>query len=452
MTERVLLLVDDEPAVRLPLNRYLGRNGFDVREAASIAEAEEMFRSLRPDLALIDYSLPDGDGLELLARLHAIEAAVPVVMLTAHGSIDLAVKAIQQGADQFLTKPVELEALLVVLQRALENRRARQVSEATQSRRSRDAVDPFVGESRAIRRLAEQAAKIASAASPVLIQGDTGSGKGVLARWLHENGPRRDEPFVDLNCAGLSRELMESELFGHQRGAFTGAVAPKRGLMEVAHRGMLFLDEIGDVDLLVQAKLLKVIEEKRFRRLGETDERRVDVRFVAATHHDLEQSVHDRRFREDLYFRLRGIPLRVPPLRERGDDVILLARQLLDRLAAELPRPRVTLSPGAERALLEHKWPGNIRELRNVLEHAVLLSPRAVLEADDLAEGLRGPHSATPTRRSRRLEDVEREHIETVVREEGGSVTRAAEVLGLSRSALYERIRKSGIPVPSRRP
>jgi DNA-binding NtrC family response regulator len=442
--ERLLLLVDDEAAVRLPVKRFLEREGFSVREASGVADAEAAFRAARPDVALIDYSLPDGDGLDLLGRIRALDASIPVVMLTAHGSIDLAVQAIKDGAEQFLTKPVELQALLVVLERALEHRRIRDVNEASQSRRFRDGVDPFAGESPAIRRLAQQARKVACAPMPVLIHGETGSGKGVLARWLHDNGPRRSEACVDLNCAGLSRELMESELFGHQKGAFTGAVATKRGLMEVAHRGTLFLDEIGDVDVQVQAKLLKVIEEKRFRRVGEVEERRVDVRFVAATHHDLAQLVQQQRFREDLYFRLRGIPLRVPPLRERGDDVILLARLLLERIAVDLSRPGAALSADAERALRAHSWPGNVRELKNVLEHALLLSPRSLLEADDFAEGLRSPSSAAP-RRFLKLADVEREHIRVVLMEQGGSVTRAAEVLGISRSALYERIRKAGI-------
>jgi DNA-binding NtrC family response regulator len=447
MSERRILLVDDEDDVRLPLRRFFEKSGYQVAEAASVADAEQAFRSARPDVALLDYSLPDGDGLELLRRLKNLDGSVPAVILTAHGSIEIAVSAIKEGAEQFFTKPVELPAVLVVVERLLENQRLRQVTEAGRSRRSRNAVDPFLGESRAMRRLAEQAAKVARATTPVLILGETGSGKGVLARWLHESSARADQAFVDLNCAGLSRELLETELFGHQRGAFTGAVAAKTGLMETAHRGTLFLDEIGDVDLSVQAKLLKVLEDMRFRRLGDVHDRQVDVRLIAATHRDLGRLVQEEKFREDLYYRIRGIPLTVPPLRERGKDVVSLARLLVDRIAHDMGRPGVRLSAGAEAALLAHAWPGNVRELRNVLEHAVLLSNRPLLEAADLPEGPapRAASSAPAGGGSLSLEDVERRHIEKVLKEEKGGVQRAAKLLGISRSALYERIRKYGI-------
>jgi transcriptional regulator with GAF, ATPase, and Fis domain len=247
-------------------------------------------------------------------------------------------------------------------------------------------VDPFLGESPAIRQLAVQAGRVVASTIPILIQGETGTGKGVLARWLHENGPRADEAFVDLNCAGLSRDLLETELFGHEKGAFTGAVTAKPGLMEMAHRGTLFLDEIGDVDLQVQPKLLKVMEELRFRRLGDVRDRQVDVRLVAATHRDLVRLVQEEKFREDLFYRINTVSLLVPPLRERGRDVVLLARSFMARIGSELGRPGVRLSEGAESALGSRPWPGNIRQLRNVLEQAVLLSERTILEAEDLRD------------------------------------------------------------------
>jgi transcriptional regulator with GAF, ATPase, and Fis domain len=281
----------------------------------------------------------------------------------------------------------------------------------------------------------------------VLIRGETGAGKGVLARWLHDNGPRAEQAFVDLNCAGLSRELMESELFGYQKGAFTGAVGAKPGLMEMAHRGTLFLDEIGDVDLQVQAKLLKAVEDMRFRRLGEVQDRRVDVRMVVATHRDLDEAVRDGSFREDLYYRIRGVELRVPPLRERGDDVLLLARKFLVRIAVDLGRPGVRLSESAEAVLLAHSWPGNVRELRNVLEHAALLSPRDTLLPEDFRDLLpaRAPDTAPLGSLAATLLEAERRYVEQVLRQEGWVVQRAARVLGLSRTALYERIRKYGL-------
>jgi transcriptional regulator with GAF, ATPase, and Fis domain len=290
---------------------------------------------------------------------------------------------------------------------------------------------------------------VATAPTPVLLRGETGSGKGVLARWLHERSPRAQQPFVDLNCAGLSRELLESELFGHQKGAFTGAVQAKPGLMEMANRGTLFLDEIGDVDLQVQAKLLKALEEMRFRRLGEVQDRRVDVRLVAATHRDLDALVRSEKFREDLYYRIRGVELRIPPLRERGRDAILLARRLLEGIAADLGRPGVRLAESAERALLSHPWPGNVRELRNVLEHAALLSPRTTLVEEDFAELLRSPRGPVAgAMAALTLEEAERRHVELVLRQEGWVVQKAAEVLGISRTSLYERMRRFGLSKP----
>ena len=290
---------------------------------------------------------------------------------------------------------------------------------------------------------------MAAAPTPVLIQGETGSGKGVLARWLHDHGPRAAQAFVDLNCAGLSRELLETELFGHQKGAFTGAVSAKPGLMEIAAHGTLFLDEMGDVDLQVQAKLLKALEEMRFRRLGDVQDRRVDVRLLVATHRDLAALVQAEKFREDLYYRVRGVELRVPPLRERGHDVVLLARHLLVSIAAELGRPGLRLSAASEEALLAHHWPGNVRELRNVLEHAALLGASSAVEPADFVELLRRPRAggAGPSP-ALTLDEVERQHVARVLQQEGWAVQRAAEVLGISRTSLYERIRKYGLSRP----
>ena len=301
-----------------------------------------------------------------------------------------------------------------------------------------------------MRKLAAEATRVVASPLPVLIQGETGSGKGVLARWVHQNGPRADEPFVDLNCAGLSRELLESELFGHEKGAFTGAVAAKPGLLEMANKGTVFLDEIGDIDLQVQAKLLKVVEDLRFRRLGDVRDRVVDVRLVAATHRDLARLVQEQKFREDLYYRISALPLVVPALRDRGQDVVLLARRLVQRISAEMGRPGMRLSAAAEQALGSRSWPGNVRQLRNVLERAALLSDHSTLEPADLGEGpAPAAVGSTPGPRMT-LAEAERLHIEAVLREERGAVSRAAEVLGISRSSLYERIKKHGIVVGKR--
>ena len=442
-----LLIVDDEEVTRWSLREFFEKRGHAVVEADSVAAARRAAGGARIDAAIVDYQLPDGDGLEVLSALRATDASLPVVILTAYGSIDLAVRAIKEGADQFLIKPADLPTLAIILQRLIDQRRHRQASLAIRSRSARDTIDPFLGESQAIRALELQARRVVDSTSCVLLLGETGSGKGVLARWLHDNGPRTAEAFVDLNCAGLSRELLDSQLFGHEKGAFTGAVSAKPGLFEVAHRGTLFLDEVGDADPLVQAKLLKVLEEKRFRRLGEVRERQVDVRLITATHNELPELVRQGHFREDLLYRISAVPLRVPPLRARGRDVIRLGQRLLEQLSAEIGCPRVRLSPDAERALVAHRWPGNIRELRNRLERALLLGNRRVLRAADLAEPFAVSASGAPTRGQLSLREAEKRHIEAVLQELDGDVRRAAAVLGVSRSALYQRIKKHGIPL-----
>jgi DNA-binding NtrC family response regulator len=438
-----ILLVEDEPGVRFGLRKFLAARGFEILEAESCQAAEDLFRASRPDLVLADYLLPDGTGLDLLSRLRQADPGVPVLILTAHASIDLAVRAIKEGAEQFLTKPVELPALLVMVQRLLENQRNRQKQLAGRSRSTREAVDPFLGRSDGIRHLAEAARRVAASDSPVLIEGETGTGKGVLARWLHEHGPRSEEALVDLNCAGLSEEFLESELFGHEKGAFTGATAAKPGLLEVAHRGTVFLDEIGDLSSQVQPKLLKVLEEKRFRRLGDVQDRRVDIRLIAATHQPVAQLVRDRRFRSDLYFRISTLPLRVPPLRERVEDILPLAALLLERLAQDLGRPATRLSPAAEKALETYPWPGNIREMRNVLERALLLNDGTALNIRDLRFDRLSEPGSVDTRLT--LRELEADYIERVLREESGRVADAALRLGIPRSSLYQKMKQYGL-------
>jgi DNA-binding NtrC family response regulator len=441
-----VLVLDDEPGVRFGLRDFLEAKGFEVEEAGTCRDAEVVFRGRRPDAAVLDYSLPDGNALELLPRLRAIDATVPLVLLTGQGTIDLAVRAIQEGADHFLTKPVEMATLLVILERLLEAQRSRQKQIAGGRRDSRRRADPFALPSGAMRRLGEEAERVAQSDSPALILGETGVGKGVVARWLHEHGSRAEEALVDLNCASLSRELMESELFGHEKGAFTGAVTAKPGLLEVAHRGTLFLDEIGDVDPAVQPKLLKVLEEGRFRRLGDVRDREVDVRLVAATHQDLGTSVAEKRFRSDLYFRISALPLVIPPLRERPEDIPVLARTLLESIADEVGRGDLSLAPDAHAALRAYSWPGNTRELRNVRERAVILSRGTVLTAQDVRFAPPGgAEAARAADTSLTLQEVERRHIESVLAEERGHVERTARRLGIPRSSLYDRLKQLGI-------
>ena len=438
-----VLVLDDNEAIRSSVTMFLDNTGYTVRQAASLLEAMQALEGEPFDAAIVDYMLPDGTALDLLARLRESGNLLPVVLLTSHGSIELAVRAIRAGAEHFLTKPLELPALLVVLQRITDGRRAQRREAATRSRAGRDALDPFVGESPLLARLAEDARRVAGADMPVLIQGETGSGKGVLSAWLHANGPRATEALVDINCAGLTSQFLETELFGHERGAFTGAHAAKPGLFDLAHRGTLFLDEMGDLDPSVQPKLLKVLEEKRFRRMGSVRDKVVDVRLFAATHLDLQAAVAEKRFRSDLWYRINTLPLRVPPLRAHPEDIPALAQRIFE---GRTGAPQ--LSAEALAALQAYPWPGNVRELRNVLERAALLSERRVLTAADLRldaaaarPGVNAPLEIVS------LEENERRYLERVLDSKRGRVDECAQALGVPLSSLYQRLKRLGIPL-----
>ena len=447
MARNRILIIDDESAVRFGIRDFLEQHDYQIDEAENCQEAWRIFSTSRPDIVVADYMLPDGTALDLLPRLKEVDAEIPLLVLTGHGSIDLAVRAIKEGAEQFLTKPIELPTLHVILQRLLEKQRSHHKQLASKSRQVRQTIDPFIGTSAAICSLANQARKFLTTESPVLILGETGSGKGVLARWLHENSPRADEAFVDLNCAGLSKELLETELFGHEKGAFTSATASKQGLFEVAHRGTIFLDEIGDVDLQIQPKLLKVLEDKRFRRLGDVRDRQVDVRLIAATHQDIMQLVREKKFRDDLYFRISTIPLSFPALRERIEDIPVLAQYLLNKVSEDLGRGEIHLNDDCMKALQAYSWPGNVRELRNVLERAVLLSDQKNIGLKDLNFDGHANIGAPATDSSLTLLELEKQHIVAVLREERGRVEKAAQRLGIPRSSLYQKIKKHQIPV-----
>lgn len=441
MTIKRILLVEDEASLRQMIANFFRASEFQVDEADSCAAAYQTFQSAQPDIALLDFQLPDGDALGLLPRLRELEPSIPIIVMTGHGSMELGAALIKGGVEQCISKPMELQALGMAVERSLEHRRNHQKQIASRSSRKRVSVDPFLGESEAIRTLALDAIRVATSNSPVLLRGETGSGKGVLANWLHENSDRCEEAFVDLNCAGLSREFLETELFGYEKGAYTGAVNSKLGLLEVAHRGTLFLDEIGDVDPLVQPKLLKVVEEKRFRHLGDVRDRFVDVRLIAATNHDLVTAIGEKRFRSDLYFRISTLQITIPPLRERIADIPVIAQDLLARISAELGRPQKQLSESAVDRLKSHPWPGNFRELRNVLERAVLYSEKQLLRRDDLRFEKNSPSPEKLYDPRLTLAELERVHIQRVLEEELGQVATAAVRLGIPKSTLYQRIK-----------
>jgi DNA-binding NtrC family response regulator len=440
-----ILIVGDDANFRFSIREFLQLQGYEVYEAESCRATLGVFQSFGPDVVVSDYSLPDGNALELLPRLKSVYPDLRFLVLTRHGTIDLAVRVIKAGADQFLTKPVEMPSFLTAIQQTLEHRGNGKNRLVSNPRKLSPLLDPFLGTSLAIRTLAKQAKKLLATDNPVLIQGETGTGKGVLAAWLHSYGPRWGEPFVDLNCASLCRELLESDLFGHEKGSFTGAVAAKKGLFEVAHGGTVFLDEIGDMDLQVQSKLLKALEEKRFRRLGDVCERLVDVRLIAATHKDLGILVRENKFRIDFYFRINTFPLRLPPLRERIEDIPILARHMLREIGADLGRSDLVLSPDLEKALQSYRWPGNIRELRQILERAVLFCEGDTLTSKDLHVECLSDGALFSMDQILTLSELERRYIEKVLQIKRWRVEEAAKKLGLSRSALYEKIKKHGI-------
>jgi DNA-binding NtrC family response regulator len=424
-TPRVLLGVS-EPR-RDEVAALLVSLGHEVSLAGDAEELGGLARTRAPHLLVVDDAFVEGAGTTGLTRLRALLPRTPLVLLP---------------------RSDEMPAEWPVRDLLASAERLSASSRVPPSPSARAPLDPFVGPSVAMRRLAEEAFRALPSDSPILLQGETGSGKGVLAAWLHRHGPRAHEPFVDLNCAGLSRELMDSELFGHEKGAFTGAIATKPGLLEIAHRGTLFLDEIGDMDPVIQAKLLKVIEERRFRRVGDTRERWSDARIVAATHQDLHRAVEQGRFRRDLYFRICVLPLRIPSLRARPEDVPPLARQLLVRLAADRGRVEPVLAADAEQALMRHRWPGNLRELRSVLERALLATERGTIMASDLDfDTLEPPHEVDmgwcPAGAS--LDEMERAYIVHVLTECGNDKELAARRLRMPRSTFYQRLAMMGL-------
>ena len=446
MQERVLVVEDDELTWEF-LCSGLTAEGFEVARAESLSQSFQQVTQYAPNVILADYKLHDGTAFDLLAWLKSRDIQIPLVVITALTSIDLAVEAVRHGAEHFIPKPVDLPFLIAVMRRCLENFSNRQRTLASRMDRARYERNPFLGNSPAIQKLKNIAKRVVESNSAVLIQGETGTGKGVLARWLHKMGPRSNEAFVDLNCAGLPHELLESELFGHLKGAFTGAVMSKVGFVEAANRGTLFLDEIGDMHLQVQPKILKVVEEKKFYRLGDVNDRKADVQIFAATHRDLKKLTESGEFRSDLYFRISTFQLHIPALRERVEDIPLLTDMFLDQFSWDMKRGPLRISDNARLALQRYSWPGNIRELRNVLERASLLSDDGVIDTRSLAlESQDRPQpGAAAELPNLTLKEMEKRYIRQVLESNEGRVTVAAKHLGIPRSSLYAKIREHGL-------
>ncbi len=469
MSGSTVLIVDDEHTLARSAKAFLADHGYEAEVATTGEQALDLLHTLQPDVVFADVRLPGMSGLDLLQRIREFDPVIPVIMLTAYGSIAGAVEAVKLGAFDYVKKPVDLEELKLLADRARENGRLKRELSYYRRRATRDVgLAGMVGTSPAIRTVLERARQVAALEEtpPVLLTGETGTGKGLLAHAIHSAGSRAMQPFIEVNCTALPATLMEAELFGYERGAFTDAKQSKPGLVEAAEGGFLFLDEIGDVDFAVQGKLLRAIEERAIRRVGSVRERRVDVRIMAATNRDLEREVGRERFRKDLYFRLAVIVLHVPPLRQRGEDVLLLAEHFLQLFNAKYGKAARDIDAAARHLLLAYPWPGNVRELSHVIERAVLWSRGPTLDVEHLAlarpVGAAAPDAATPAPASTPERDEttapdalpppgvdlaqwERSIIERALHEARGNQTRAARRLGISRDTLRYRLKKFGL-------
>ena len=451
-----ILIVDDEPGVRTALTGVLNDEGYEVETVASGEACLERMARGGVDLIVLEVWLPGMDGLATLARLRERQVDAQIVLISGHGNIESAVRAIKMGAFDFVEKPLSLEKTVLVVRNALRQRRLEAENRALRARVDRH--ETMVGESYAMRQLREQVAMAAPTNGRVLIYGENGTGKELVARTIHALSRRRAAAFVEINCAAIPEELIESELFGHVRGAFTGAVADRRGKFEAAAGGTIFLDEIGDMSLKTQAKVLRVLQEQTMEPVGGTNRIKVDARVLAATNKDLPAEIRAGRFREDLYFRLNVIPIFVPPLRERQEDIPLLADHFMAEFAREYGRRVKGFEPGARVALQQYPWPGNVRELRNVIERLMIMAPGDAISAADLgfldASGLTRPvGDAPPAERMTLHEARDRFECELILRtlaEQQGNMSRTAEVLGVERSNLYRKMKAFGI-APARR-
>ncbi len=451
MPKETVLIVDDESGIRESLSGILEDEGYIVETASSGEEAIEAFNEHKPDIVFLDVWLPKMDGIETLLKIKELDNNVPVVMISGHGNIEVAVRAIKLGAYDFLEKPLSLERVLIVTQRALEFRRIEQENKSLRADSSRKFR--LIGDSEKMRLLRQQIEMAAQGNSRVLILGESGTGKEIVARLLHEKSQRAKGPFVEVNCAAIPQELIESELFGHEKGAFTGASERKIGKFELADSGTLFLDEIGDMTLQTQAKVLRVIETQSFQRVGGSKNIKVDVRIISATNKDLLDEVKKGNFREDLYFRLNVIPISVPPLRERRSDIPLLIRHFIELFSIENGIKPKDISPKVVEMFKDHDWPGNIRELKNAVERMMIMTPSDIIsESDIYAMNILNPqmvHREYDYFSFKTLKDArdafEKDFIIQKLKENNWNISKTSDAIGIERSNLHKKIKAYGI-------
>jgi DNA-binding NtrC family response regulator len=456
-----ILVVDDEVVIRKALERFLGGLKYDVLTAKDGEEAMEIVGREAVDLALVDLVMPKMDGVELIRRMKREQPAIVPIVLTGFGTITSAVEAMKAGAYHYLTKPFELDDIASLISTALEHRQLKEENRLLKNQlREKYRFENIVGSSDEMAVVFDLIEKVAETDSTVLITGESGTGKELVARAIHYNSARRDKPLVVVNCAAIPEDLLESELFGHVKGAFTGAVATHAGRFDAADRGTIFLDEIGDMSMKLQVKVLRVLQEQRFEPVGSTTSHQVDVRIIAATNHDLDRAVKERRFRDDLYYRLNVIPIHIPPLRERRADIPLLVEHFLRKYSRESGRPEKGFTPAAATRIAAYGWPGNVRELENFIERLIVLSKGETLDVVDLPEKIAGAsplqiHAAMEEGQfdipevgisfKKAVDDFESKLIMGALRRTGGNKNKAASLLRLNRTTLVEKIKKKGL-------
>jgi len=449
--QRTILIVDDEESIRQSLSGILMDEGFEVLTAGSGEEAIRLAEEEMPNLILLDIWLPGMDGIEALKYIKTEFPAIPVIMMSGHGTIETAVKATKLGAFDFIEKPLSLEKMILIINHALDMLRLEEENKLLKQKLTHEYE--LTGDSPPIQELKETISIVAPTNAWILIMGENGTGKELVARAIHRNSRRVHKPFVEVNCAAIPEELIESELFGHEKGAFTGATAKKRGKFDLAHEGTIFLDEVADMSQKVQAKTLRILQEKTFERVGGNRLITTDVRVIAATNKDLEREMEEGRFRQDLYYRLNVIPLKIPPLRERKEDISLLVRRFLLEFSMKEGEVEKTISDEALSLLMGHNWPGNVRELKNIIERLVIMTAGKVITAEDIPPLVKGsldvtmkrlPASSLDSFRAAKM-DFEKQYIANKLREFEGNISKTAEAIGLERSNLHRKIKSYGL-------